>query len=330
MYFHPRSTDLEVARARWYPVPMRPRRDNAADDGARGGHGLAYAGLVCSTVGWALAFIAGKVVLAEMTPLCTAVWRYAAAALVLLPLAVRHRPRADLRPAAGALALMVLCGGVLYPWLFLLALGRTSATNTALLIALNPVFTLLLSPLVGERLDGRRVVGVGAALTGAIMVITRGDLGQFRHLTPAAGNGGDLLAVAAAATWAVFNLASRRVVLRLSPSFINCVVYGLGGLALYGLARHDAPLAQLAGATPAALGALAIMAVLSSVVAGQFFLVGVRTVGLNRTTVFVYLVPVVTAALSALVLGERIEAAQAAGGGAVLFGVYWTARRTDP
>jgi drug/metabolite transporter (DMT)-like permease len=66
------------------------------------------------------------------------------------------------------------------------------------------------------------------------------------------------------------------------------------------------------------------MAVLSSVVAGQLFLVGVRTVGVARTVVFVYLVPVLTALLSALFLGEQLTLAQALGGAAVLAGVAVT------
>src|SRR5437899_2502851 len=120
---------------------------------------LAYAGLSVSTFGWAAAFIAGKVALADMTPLSVAVWRYALASTVLLPFAVWQRPARGIGRAVAPLALMVVCGGVLYPWLFLLALAHTSATNTALLIALNPVFTLLLSPLVGEPLDRRRLDG---------------------------------------------------------------------------------------------------------------------------------------------------------------------------
>ena len=271
---------------------------------------LAYAGLSVSTFGWAAAFIAGKVALADMTPLSVAVWRYALASTVLLPFAVRQRPAQGVGRAAAPLALMVVCGGVLYPWLFLLALAHTSATNTALLIALNPVFTLLLSPLIGEPLDRHRLGGVSLALAGAAVVITAGDL----------------LAVAAAGCWALFNLASRPVVARLAPAFTNCVVYGLGGLALYGLARGDAPWAQLAAATPAARGGVVLMALLSSVMAGQLFLVGVRTVGVGRTVVFVYLVPVLTAVLSTTLLGEPFRLAQAVGGSAVLGGVYWTTR----
>jgi drug/metabolite transporter (DMT)-like permease len=42
--------------------------------------------------------------------------------------------------------------------------------------------------------------------------------------------------------------------------------------------------------------------------------------------VFVYLVPVLTALMSAALLGERFEAAQGVGGAAVLAGVWWTTR----
>jgi len=281
---------------------------------------LAYAGLGLATLGWGSGFIAGKLALDEMSPLPVAAWRYAVAATILLPFALRQRPADGLGSAARPLAWMILCGGVLYPWLFLLALSRTTATNTSLLIALNPVLTLLLAPLVGEPLDRRRVVGVALALVGAAVVVPRGELAapSFRS--------GDLLALGAAAAWATFNLTSRAVVGRLSPAFTNCVIYAVGAGALYLLGQGEHPWAQLSAATPTALTGIVLMAVLSSVIAGQFFLVGVRTVGVARTVVFVYLVPVVTALLSTTLLGERLGAAQALGGTAVLAGVYWTTR----
>src|SRR5262245_40764441 len=246
-----------------------------------------------------------------MTPLPVAALRYALAATILLPFAIRQRPGIGLRRAARPLALMVVCGGVLYPWLFLAALARTSTVNTSLLIALNPVLTMVLSPLVGERLDARRLVGVGLALAGAVVVITRGDLA---HLAALSLNPGDLLAIAAAFAWATFNLSSRGTVVHLTPAFTNCVIYLLGGIALFFLGRAEQPVAQLAAAAPVAVGGIVAMAVLSSVIAGQLFLHGVRTVGVGRTVVFVYLVPVLTAALSAAVLGEPFVPAQVVGG----------------
>src|SRR5207249_1158915 len=67
---------------------------------------LAHAGLSLSTFGWAAAFIAGKVALADMTPLSVAVWRYALASTVLLPFALRQRPASGIGPAAAPLAVM--------------------------------------------------------------------------------------------------------------------------------------------------------------------------------------------------------------------------------
>jgi drug/metabolite transporter (DMT)-like permease len=290
------------------------------------GDAVAYLGLGAATLCWAAAFVAGKFVLAEMTPLSAAAWRYLLAGVVLLPFALRAPSIGSMRGAVLPLMVMMLVGGILYPWLFLSALQRTTATNTALLIALNPVFTVLAAPLVGEPLTRRRLTGVILALGGATVVTTRGDL---QVVTALAFNGGDLLAIGAAAMWASFNLSSRAVVARITPATINTLIFCFGGVALLILAAPEGPWAQVRGATPAAMTGLVVMAVFSSVVAGQLFLLGVRALGVSRTVVFIYLIPVITAVLSALILHERFGFAQAVGGAAVLAGVYGASRNAE-
>lgn len=285
---------------------------------------LAYAGLIVASLGWASAYVGGKFALAEMTPLSVAMWRFVVALVILAPFALRTTTRrVDLRGVAVPLAVLTVCGGLIYPWVFLAALARTSATNTALLIALNPVFTILLAPLIGERLSAHRAAGVALALLGAATVITKG---QVQTLAALSFNSGDLLAVAAAVLWSVFNLVSRGVVARLTPAVTNCVVYGVGSIGLFALAAPEHPWSQLRAASPAALGGLLTMAVFASVLSGQLFLSGVRILGVSRTVVFIYLMPVLTAALAALVLHEPFELSQGAGGAAVLAGVYWSSR----
>jgi drug/metabolite transporter (DMT)-like permease len=280
----------------------------------------AYIGLCIATLCWASAFIAGKLVLAEIRPLSAAGWRHCAAVLLLLPFAVRAWPTADLRPVAVPLAVIALCGGVLYQWVFMAALQRTSATNASLLIALNPALTFLFAPLVGEAYTRRGLAGIALALIGAVLVITHGDLAVLTTLT--AARSGDLLALLAAALWATFNLASRRVVHHVPHVLTNTIAFGSGALVLLLFALPEAPAAQLAQASWTARGGLVLMAVLSSVVGGQLFLHGVHRIGVNRTVVFVYLIPVVTAGLATLLLGETLLAAQIVGGAAVLGGVY--------
>jgi drug/metabolite transporter (DMT)-like permease len=288
---------------------------------------LALAGLTAASLLWASAFIIGKVVLAELSPLAAGSLRYAVAAAVLLPFALRSRPANGLRPVLVPLTVMLVCGGVLYQWLFLAALQHTTATNTSLLIALNPVFTVLLAPWIGERLTRDRLAGVLVALAGAALVITRGKVAVVTELT---FNIGDVLALVAAANWAAFNLASRGTVRQLTPAFTNCVVYGVGGIILFALSIPEAPWAQVRAASLDAIGGVVAMALLSSVFAGQLFLVGVRMLGVSRTVVFIYLIPVLTAALSTTLLGEPFGPAQAAGGAAVLAGVYWSTRPSQP
>jgi drug/metabolite transporter (DMT)-like permease len=288
----------------------------------------AYVGLCVASVGWASAFLFGKVVLAEIGALPAAAWRYGLAALVLLPFAARRREAVNIRLVWRPLAIMVVCGGVLYPWAFLAALQRTSATNTSLLIALNPALTYLLAPLVGESWTRHGLVGIALALIGAALVITHGDLAVLTRLTPA--HAGDLLALGAAAIWATFNLAARGVVAHLPHARTNAIVYGLGCLMLCALAAPEHPWQQVINASLAALGSLAAMALLSSVLAGQLFLSGVHRIGVSRTVVFIYLVPVLTAAAATLVLGEPLLPAQLVGGGAVLAGVWVTSRAAPP
>ena len=279
----------------------------------------AYLGLGVASLAWAASFIAGKIAVEHFDVLSAAGLRHLAAALVLLPFAWRARSAAHLRAALVPLALMALCGGVFYQWAFLAALHHTSATNAALLIALNPVLTVLLAPLVGERVTRRRLVGVLLALGGAVLVLTHADLSVLADV--GTSRPGELLALLAAALWATFNLASRRAVVLLPNSVANLVSYGFGAIFSLLAAASQHPFAQLATASPTVLAALLFMALGGSVVAGQLFLHAVHAVGVGRTAVFIYLIPVQTALLSVLLLGEPLLVSQVIGGAAVLAGV---------
>ncbi len=280
---------------------------------------LASLGLLVATLGWGGAFIAGKLVLRELPAVSSAAWRYVGAALVLLPFGLRHLRSVSIAPVAGPLAVMVGCGGVLYPLLFMASLERTSATNTSLIVAIMPVLTCLLCPLVGEKISVRRWCAVGLALIGAVVVISRGDPHRLIELRSL--NSGDLLALAAAAVWSVFNLASRSVVARLPGSLVNSFVFGGGAVVLFALALPESPVDQLTKASSVALAGLLYLAVVPSVMSGLAYLHAVRVLGLGRTVVFIYCVPFVTAALAALILGEDLNWYQAAGGGLIFSGL---------
>ena len=280
---------------------------------------LAFLGLVLAALGWGGAFIAGKLALREISVLTASAWRYVFAAAVLIPFAVRHAGNVSLSNSAGALFIMFLCGGLMYPLLFMTALERTSATNTSLIVALMPVLTLFLCPLIGESVSRRRWFAAFVALGGAAVVISRGEIAVLVGLS--SFNPGDVFALAAAGVWAVFNLASRRAVVELPTSVINAILYGSGGAIMMILALPEMPLLQLQDASSIGWGSVLFLAIVPSVFSGHLYLNAMRVLGVSRSVVFIYCVPFVTAALASLFLGETINRYQTIGGVLIFAGL---------
>lgn len=100
-------------------------------------------------------------------------------------------------------------GGIFgYHLLYFRAFALAPAVEANLINYLWPLLIVLLSPLVlpGVRLHGRHAWGALFGLAGAALIITGGQLSlQARYLA------GYLLAGAAALTWALYSLLSRRL-----------------------------------------------------------------------------------------------------------------------
>jgi drug/metabolite transporter (DMT)-like permease len=80
-------------------------------------------------------------------------------------------------------------------------------------------------------------------------------------------------------------------------------------------------------ATPAAWAAIAFVAVFSSAIAHALWVRGVASIGPNRASVFIHLMPLFGAVLAVTFLGEEFAAYHAVGAALVLGGVVLTSRR---
>lgn len=279
---------------------------------------------------WGGTFIAGKV-LAQALPLPVAAFgRFFVAALLLVWIAFRSEgglPRLN-RSQALATITMGLTGIFLYNVCFFGALARIPAGRTALFVSLTPIVTALLARLgFGERLGPKRWAGIGLALIGALIVITRGDL------TGAVGNAGEsiglgeMLMLLAVLNWAVYTLISRKATA--SMSSVAATTYAtLWGLALLSIGA----IGELGAVHWSALGwqvwaSLLYLGVIGTVVAFVWYNQGVRSIGPSRTAVFTNLVPAFGVLLSAVLLGEEVLASMLAGGAVSVIGVSLTNRR---
>ena len=153
--------------------------------------------------------ILARGVAGSVPPFSIAFFRWSIVAIGLSPLivaALRQQPgllrEEGLGIAAAGFLGMFVCGGPVY-----LAGTTTSAINLALIMALSPLMVLLFSLVMGlETVNRWHIIGMAIALSGAVLVITRGQTSGEHGLTQ-----GDILVLCAMLGWAGYTLVQNRI-----------------------------------------------------------------------------------------------------------------------
>jgi drug/metabolite transporter (DMT)-like permease len=270
---------------------------------------------------WGLNFSITKGAFDRFPPFAFTAVRFTIAAAVLIPLMRRlEGPQALPRPALIRLILLGILGNTLYQLGFIAGLDRTTASNSALIIASMPSIVALVAAALGlEPVRPRVLTGVLVASAGVVLVIAASGEGIGRgSLT------GDLLTLGAVLCWAAYTLGLRKVPDGISALRITAVttVAGTPGLVLAGvpeLLAMDWGDVGLAGWM-----ALAYATIFSLLVAYILWNRSVQTVGPSRTVIYMCLTPLFAVVGAAFILGERPRPLQAAGAALILAGVIVT------
>lgn len=281
----------------------------------------AYARLALTSLLWSSNFVIGRGLRGDVTPVVLNTLRWGLAALVLLAIT-----RRDLRAHQLVLlrswkliALLGLTGVAAFQTLVYVALAQTSALNAMLLLSLSPLVVALLSWATGgERLTARQGAGLAASLVGAAALVLRGDAAALAQLRQ---NTGDLWMLLAIGLWGVYSVLLRRrpaelPAMAMHASSAIAGVLWMAPLCAWDLARG----ATLPAATGSWLG-IGFVALFSSVLAHGLWVQGVASIGPNRASVFVHLIPLFGALLAIAFLGEPVAWSHAIGGAIVLGGV---------
>lgn len=266
---------------------------------------------------WAGNFVFGKYVVTVLSPLWLTFARWVLALIVLIPLAILME-KPDAKQVARQwlpLLLMGLFGVIGYNLFLYSALEYTSATNAALVAALNPGVIVLFSFfLLREKITGLQGVGFLVSLLGVIVVLTRGNLGQLLHMEY---NRGDLLAIGAVLVWTFYSIIGRRVkgvapITATASSTVLAVLMMLPFAIWQGV--------DLTAMQPLAITGFFYIVLFPSIFSFVFWNTSVRALGANKAGITLNLIPVFTAIISVL-LGESITASQIWGGLLVFLGV---------
>lgn len=250
-------------------------------------------------------------------PVALAMARIAGAALFFHAV---MRVRAQLRPLAwrdhARIAALAVLGVVLNQTLYLVGLRITTAFAAALLGATIPIFTAALAVAFRvERTSARTAIGLGLALTGVLWLTGIGTV-----------NLGALVIAANCLSYSLYIVFSRSLVKRVGAlTFVTwlftwgaCVLAPLGGWPLV----HGA----LAW-TPRAWALVGFMVCVPTIVA---YFANAWALGRSSPTLvtaYIYLQPLLAAALQWVQLGERVTMRALVASAFILVGVGLVASR---
>ena len=275
-----------------------------------------------AVVVWGASFVATKISLQYVSP-NTLVWLRFSQGWLILGLAVGLSKQFSLPQGKdwGYFALLGFLGITFHQWLQSTGLVTAQATTTAWIIASIPIFIALLGFIVlKERLAWYQTAGILLAAFGVLLVVTKGDLTSLT--AGRVGTPGDILVLISAPNWAVFSTLSRPGLKKHPATRMMFFVMSFGWLftSILFFAGHG--IGQIWSIPWQGWIAITFLGVFCSGIAYIFWYDALQVIPVAQTGAFLYLEPIVTVIVAALVLREAILLATLIGGITILVGVW--------
>jgi drug/metabolite transporter (DMT)-like permease len=271
---------------------------------------------------WGASFVATKIALQYAAP-STIVWIRFTMGVVILGLAAVYNKQFTLPQGKdwGYFALLGFLGITLHQWLQSTGLVTAQATTSAWIVATIPVFMALLGFFIlRERLAWYQVAGIVLAAIGVLLIVTKGDLNSL--ISGKFGTPGDFLVLISAPNWAVFSALSRSGLKKHPSTLMMFYVMSFGWIFTSILFFLTSGIRQIASIPGNGWTAILFLGVFCSGIAYIFWYDALKVLPVAQTGAFLYLEPVITVIVAALVIREAILLATIVGGIAILIGVW--------
>ncbi|MDO9230566.1 MAG: DMT family transporter [Syntrophales bacterium] len=285
-----------------------------------------YLKLFLTALFWGGTFTAARVVAQHVAPYSASFLRFFTASLFLIVIIIMKEgriPRLRRHQVIPAV-LLGMTGVFAYNVFFFLGMQTIAAGRASLIVATNPIFISLLSALFfRQRLDAKKVMGIFLCLTGATIVISRGD--PLSIFTGGVG-WGDVYLLGCVASWVAYSLIGKVIMKDFSP--LAAVTYSclIGGAALLVPALLEGLSGRIGGFYPWDWIGILYLGFFGTVLGFFWYYEGIRAIGPSRASVFINFVPVSGVFFGWLMLDEAVNLSLLAGAALVMAGVYLTNR----
>lgn len=278
--------------------------------------------MVLCTIFWAGAFIAGKLS-APFIPAFTLTFLRFSIATIIMYFIMRAKGENKYSLKKKDIPVFLFTGfiGMFgYHVLFFTALKYTTAINSSIIGAANPIITSILGIIfLKDKVSLKRIVGILLSFTGVFLTITGASLDVIKSFT---FNHGDLIMLLAVLMWAAYSIFSKIVMPRYSPLILTYYSFLFCTIILIPFVIYDAPWKLLGTVPYYSYISVIYMSVFPSVIGYLVQQISIKHIGPSKTSIFINLVPVFSIILSLAILGETLAPIKLLTAALIILGVY--------
>lgn len=286
----------------------------------------AYLKLLLTAIFWGGTFIAGRVVAKNVDPFSAAFLRFAIASVFLLLLTwkIEGKLPALKRGQILPIVLLGMTGIFAYNVFFFSGLKVIEAGRAALIVATIPIFISIFSSFFfKEKLNLIKVAGIFISVSGAVIVITRGN--PVEILGGSLG-WGELCIFGCVLSWTTYSLIGKAMMNSLSPLVLITYSVVIGAIGLFVPAYFNGVIRNLTHYSATDWVGIIYLAIFGTVIGFVWYYEGIKRIGATKAGLFINFVPISAILLGFFILGETITVSLLIGAVLVCSGVYLTNR----
>lgn len=260
---------------------------------------------------WSGNFIIAKNVAGKIPPATLSFYRWTIAALILTPFVFNKlkEQKDEIKKNKWHLIFTALFGISIFNTCAYIAAPDVPAIHLALFSATaSPIFSIILAGIfLKEEINIIKVAGIVISIVGILSLLTKGSLHNLSGFT---FHKADLWILAAAISFAIYNILVRTKPTTLHPKTFLVTVFWIGILFLLPFFIYE----QFQSPTPmnaTNIGSILYLGIGASLIAYLCWNAAIRRIGAGRTALFGNLIPVFSMIEAVLILGETLSINQA-------------------
>ena len=272
---------------------------------------------------WAINFSFIKIALREFSPLAFNGIRLLFASLILIiALFVRGEGFSVAKSDIPKILFLSIIGNTAFQLLFMHGLNWTTASNTSVIMAMTPVFVVILSVfLKQEKIHWAGWLGIVISFIGFYFIITK-QVGTFHFSWEELR--GDLMILIGNLFWAIYTVFSKPFLKKISPLKWTSITLAVGTVFYLPFAALDIVRIQWSEISFQAWAVVIYSGLFAIAICYVIWYASVRRVGNSKTAIYGYLSPIFTILFAYLLISERITLLQIGGALIIFAGVYLT------